>query len=249
MTTAPPPEQQPAASAAGDLTTAARTIAAAVPTWLVWKGGADLAEAGDVDSAAPRGAWPSVARAFDAWADDHGLLATVRCRHVPGQMVLVGCGGTAGGSLIQVDVVAEKIVHGRAAWTAEDLAGSTLPDPVRRTSPGAEGVARVLADRADTTGRALVSSDQVGARALALRLGVRGRLAFRDGRGNRLLLELVLAARAALGPAAVARSASTDRARRRCPVLASLSAGRRAPHDLEAWLERLAADHEVRRRA
>lgn len=230
------------------LTALAASLSDACPGFLVWKAGGDLDAEGDLDAAVPRSAWPAVGAAFDDWARRRGLAATVVCGHAQGMRILVGCGGAAGRRLLQVDLVDRKLVHGVAVWTASDLAVATeTRRGVRSLRPGAEGMARVLADRSDELGAVLVRRDPASARALGERLGVRGRLAARS-RG-RLALEAVLALPALGSPVEAMRVATADPARRRCAVLRALAAGRRAPEPLEGWLDEVAASHEVIRHA
>ena len=213
---------------------------------VVWKGGHDPDVHGDLDCAAPRTAWPPARAAVGAWAREQGLTALVACDHAIGMLVVVGCGGPAGKRLLQVDLVDEKLAHAIPVWTADDLLPSTLlVDGVRALAPGAEGLARVLADRRDEAGAALASADPDGARRLGGRLGARGALAVRPGTPARLALELVLAARAVASPRRFARAVATDSARRACPVLDALADGRALREAPEHWLTRVAAAHEV----
>ncbi len=185
---------------------------------------------------------------FDAWSNTRGLAATVRCTHAVGVTILVGCGGEAGKHLLQLDLVDRKLVHGAPVWTADVLRDvAETYNGVRCLSPGAEGVARVLATRYDREAERLVLADPVGARALGDRLGVRGALATRTDRASRLALSSALVARALASPMSVLRSMQTDAATRRCAVLGALKAGRLLPEALETWLEVVSHDHEVRR--
>ena len=228
-----------------DLLSLARALTAASEHALVWKGAGSLDSAGDLDCAVPRRAWPAVEDAFRAWVRDEGIAASVVCTHAVGVHVLVGCGGDAGSDLLQVDLVDAKLVHGVPVWTADDLHDvAVVEGGVRRLPAGAEGVARVLAHRRDV--RELLRGDTT-AGALAGALGARGRLALRRGSTSRLALELLLAGRALAAPRSLARSVATDRARRGCPVLRALGAGRRVPEPVEAWLAAAETDHEVTR--
>lgn len=228
----------------------ASTLSRAVPSFLVWKGAHSTETGGDLDGAAPASAHDAVRRAFDEWSRSKGLEATLSCAHGAGTSILVGCGGVADDRLLQLDLVHRKLVHGVPVWTAELLRELALEhDGVRHLSLGAEGLARFLADRRDDEARAMTASDPAGARALAARLGLRGLLASRTEPSWGLALRLALAARAVAAPVAVARSAATDGARRRCPVVAALGSGRRLPCALDAWLEEVSRDHRVSRLA
>lgn len=234
--------------AAFDLEELTLVLGEADPRLVVWKGGHDLGSQGDVDAAAPRSSRPALERAFEAWASRTGLAATITCEHAAGISILVGCGGSARERLLQVDVTHEKLVHGAAAWSAEALAEVAVHEGgLRRLTRGAEGVARVLASRADADAAALVRADPAGASALARRLGLRGRLALRSGPAARLALEAALTLHAVASPRSVLRSVATDRARGRCRVIAALQEGRRLRESVERWLERIEHDHEVRR--
>lgn len=229
-----------------DLHSLARALTAASEHALVWKGADTLDYAGDLDCAVPRRAWPAVEAAFRAWAADAGMAATVACTHAVGVRILVGCGG-AGSDLLQVDLVDTKLVHGVAVWTADDLHRvAVVEGGVRRLGACAEGVARVLAHRRDVHASELLHGDGT-AGALASVLGTRGRLALRGGVTARFALEVVLAVRALAAPRAFARSFATDHARRGCPVLRALGAGRTMSAPFEEWLASLETDHEVTR--
>lgn len=217
-----------------------------IEQWAAWRGVTALTEEHDLDSVAPEGVWASVIDATRVWAERWGIEAVVCCRHAPGQLILVGCGGRARETLLQVDVVAQKLVHGAPVWSAEDLLECVDATPgIRRVRPGSEGVARLLARRADGEGRRLTALDPAGATALATRLGLRARLATSTRPGATTLLECLLAVRPFRAPLVAARSFASDHRRRRCGVLAALRADRRAPRDLERWLHAVARDHEV----
>ena len=230
-----------------DLPSLARALTAADPRFVVWKGGDDLTAQGDLDGAAPRGAWAGLREAFGAWARDQGLTSAVVCTDALGMLILVGLGGEAGERLLQVDLVDDKLVHAVPVWSADDLVRcATLDDGVRRTTPGAEGLARVLAHRRDALGARLVTEDPEGARALADRLGLYGPLALHASAVRRTGLELLLAARAVAAPRRFVGALASDRARRACPVLPALASGRALPEPLDTWLSRVArANHEV----
>jgi hypothetical protein len=211
---------------------------------VVWKGGRDLDAQGDLDCGAPAQAWPAVATAFEAWCRARGLAATIACRHVIGQLVLVGCGGSAGTRLVQVDLVAELVVHGAPVWTAADAAAASVrTGGVAHTSAGAEGVLRALADRTDPLVGELVATDPSGAALVSQRLGLRGRLAV----GSRAQLEALLAVRTLLHPGSLARALRSNRARNACLVLRALHNERTLDETLEPWLEAVSKDHDVRR--
>jgi hypothetical protein len=234
-----------------DLESLARALAAADRRFVVWKGGRDLRTQGDLDCAAPRGSWEALAEAFTAWARVHGLASLIACAHARGMLVLVGCGGSAGRRLLQVDLVDAVLVHGVPAWTADDAAFATTPtDGVSHTLPGAEGVLRRLAHRSDVDAGALIAADAPGAELLARRLGLRGKLAAHAiGPGRRIVLETLLAARAFVHPLALAASLRSDPARRACPVLRALRNDRMVEGSTQDWLADAGRNHDVRRLA
>jgi hypothetical protein len=134
----------------------ARHLTEAVPEWLVWKA-ADGLGGSDLDSAAPEQVWDEVERAFAAWADREGLAAVVRCGHFPSQLILVGCGGSAGRRLLQLDVLDRRFRHGRVVWRAKELLRAAIVhDGVRRLPSGPETLTRgrliSLADALATLG-------------------------------------------------------------------------------------------------
>jgi hypothetical protein len=231
-----------------DFAPLARRLSTADPHLVVWKGGRDLATQGDLDCSAPSSAWPVLTEAFESWARSQRLAATIACEHALGRLVLVGCGGTAGDRLAQVDLVDELIVHGAPAWKAADAAAASVRAAgITHTLPGAEGILRTLADRADRRSAALVASDPAGAALVAKRLGVRGRLAADSALWSRMALEAVLAARPLLYLASLARALRSDRARNACPVLRALRNERTLAEPFEPWLTAISRTHRVRR--
>lgn len=244
------PQMSPAGPAPFRLVELARTLSRAVPSFLVWKGAHSTEIGGDLDGAAPAPAHDGVRRAFDEWTRGERLAATLFCTHAAGTSILVGCGGAAGERLLQLDLVHRKLLHGVPVWTAEVIHELAVEHAgVRHLPLGAEGVARLLVDSRDDEARAMTASDPAGARALAGRLGLRGHLASRTELPSRLALRLVLTARALAAPVAVVRSAATDGARRRCPVVKALESGRHLPCALDAWLGKVSRDHRVNRHA
>jgi hypothetical protein len=234
--------------APADFASLARSLSAADPRVVVWKGGHDLAVQGDLDCSAPRAAWPLLERAFESWARGHELEATIACHHVIGQLILVGCGGAAGARLVQVDLVDALVVHGAPVWTAEDaLAASASTDGILRTLPGAEGVLRKLADRSDPQATGLVASDPAGAALVSQRLGLLGRCAVDGGAWSRVALEVTLAARPLLHLASLARALRSNGARNACPVLRALRNQRTLDRAIEGWLTEASRTHDVQR--
>lgn len=265
MTTAPRREAEVASSAESWLPLL-RSLTARETSWSLWKN-ADNAVAGigDVDSAAPRAAWPGIEVEFGNWAAGVGAAPVIICRHLPESLVAVACAGPDRRRLLQLDVY-ERLGRIVAAAALADVA-EIDERGFRRLRPGAEGMFLVLtlARRAgrrprdsSTVARAgeLVSADPLGMRAAAGLLGAGRRPALAaansvaEGGWNHpamAALELVYAQRALSDPA---RRLAWLRFRlgsaSRCPVLAALAAGRRIPGDVDAWLSFVAATHLVR---
>ena len=121
-----------------------------------------------------------------------------------------------------------------------------MANGVRSATPGAEGLARVLAHRRDSLGAQLATADPDGACALAVRLGLHGSLALRASTAGRAVLEILLAVRALAAPRRFLRAVRADSARRTCPVLPALAAGRALSEPVDSWLARVAGTgHEV----
>jgi hypothetical protein len=224
----------------------AALLSRATESIVVWKAAQGIDNGGDLDVAASEAAWPAAQRVFNAWAVERRLAATIVCDHAVGVRILVGCGGSAGARLLQLDLVDKQVVHGVPVWTASQLLTcATLVADIRRLRPGAEGVARVLADPQDETGPELVRADPAGAESLARVLGLRGSLATRHGALARSTLALMLVTRAFGSPRLVSGARATNAARRACPVIRALRAGRALPEPLPRWLSTTSRDHEV----
>lgn len=243
------PASSDARSAPFDLESLALALASADSRLVVWKGGGDLASQGDLDCSAPRDSWPAVARAFETWSRSQGFAVAVTCEHALGRLILVGCGGSARDRLLQVDLVDTLIVHGAPVWTAHDASTATASTRgVPHTQPGAEGLLRRLADRADGRSAALIAADPAVAGDIAHRLGLRGRLALRSrARWTGAALEAILLVRPFLHPVSLVRARRSAPAIRTCPVLRALRNDRTLDRPLEAWLGEVAARHPVRR--
>lgn len=232
-----------------DLESAALALAAADETFVIWKGGRELTSQGDLDCAASRSSWSALTNAFRAWAASHGFAAVIECEHALGRLILVGSRGDADRRLLQVDLVDELVVHGAPVWTARDAAASTVADGnVPHTTPGAEGLLRLLADPADRQAPGLVAADRRGAGVVASRLGARGRLAARGAAGwPRRALAAVLAVRPVAHPRAFVRAVRSNRARNACPVLAALRDDRTVQEPVDVWLAAVATGHRIHR--
>jgi len=236
-----------------------RRLTAVVPDWYVWKNAdSALAGQGDVDSLAPRAAWPLIVAEFRAWARASELGPVVVCRHTPGALIVVGSLPSTPTRLLQLDV------YDRAARVvpAERLVGASELDTrgFRRLRPGAEGLLLLLvhARRAGRpprrledlwTVRRLLSDDPGGAELASEMLGPVGAPAVA---GAKAVLADSWSRRAMLGLEPVyAVGAVRDLRRRatwlrfkltrghRCPVLTALASGRVVSEDLGAWLDRV----------
>ncbi len=225
----------------------AAAASAAAPQFTVWKHGELLARpGGDLDATAPREAWPALVPAIRDWAAAEGCTHLVRCRHVPGTLISVACGGAIGEALLQVDLVARKPLAAGAWFDAEAVAAAAATDArgVRRLPAGAEGLLRLLDDPEDTEATSLLRSDPAGGEAMARSLALPHRLLLAAAGGSAALR----AAAAVLASAQAVLSRRLDRpfARwRPCTVTAALAQGRRASPSVHVWLDAARRDHEV----
>jgi hypothetical protein len=239
-----------------------RRLSAVDPGWCVWKN-ADQAVAGigDVDSAAPRSAWPALRDDFRAWAVAARATPAIVCTHAPGLLVLVARTPDDAHRLLQVDVYA------RVARTvdAAELAPVIELDArgFRRLRRGAEDLFALLAETrrpARPPGeleqiRSLLASDPRGVEDAAALLGaarkpaLAGARAVVNGGWN-------YAAMAALEPVYLAGAVRRPqerlrwlrfrlRDRKRCAVLAALDNDRSIPDQADSWLAAVASNHAV----
>ena len=239
-----------------------RRLSGVDPGWCVWKN-ADQAVAGigDVDSAAPRSAWPALSDDFRAWAVAAAAAPAIVCTHAPGMLVLVARMPDDARRLLQVDV------YGRVARAvdAAELAPVTELDPrgFRRLRRGAEGLLALLAQTRRPARppaeleqiRSLLASDPQGMEDAAALLGaartpaLAGARAVVSGRWS-------YAAMAALEPMHLAGAVRRPRERlrwlrfrlrdqKRCAVLAALENDRSIPADADSWLAAVASNHAV----
>jgi hypothetical protein len=112
------------------------------PGWVVWKNAdAALAGHGDVDAAAPAADWEPIARAFRAWATEHGLGPVIECRHPPRTLFLLAVDRDRR-ELVELDVLGRKYFRGWTLFRAEDLPPLAVEDPrgFRVLRPGAQAV-------------------------------------------------------------------------------------------------------------
>lgn len=237
------------------------------PLWGVWKNADDaLLGQGDVDSVAPRNAWPRIIDEYRRWAADFGVGPVVVCPHVPGSLLLVAC-QPGSPSLFELHVLARSSLRGAPLFSAEDLKPLMCLDPrgFRRLRPGAEGLLLLFYNGTRSGGRAapevlrarridtLLRRDPEGTVLASTLFGTADRHAIKaaqaaeDQDWNRwsvLLVETLITARVLRHPLAVLRAQLRAR-RGLCPVIQALKSGRRAPTDQQAWLQRVAKTHEV----
>jgi hypothetical protein len=247
-----------------------RALTGAAPEWTIWKNvESALKGTGDVDSAAPRRAWPSIERTFIAWAAELDLGPVFSCLHIPRTAnhfaVLPGTS-----ELLQLEVKSGATYRGSVAFYAEDLLPYSVHDPrgFRKLRPGAEGVLKLLNNGIRRGGlpdwrslreKAVVDlllSDPEGVAGMARHFGwardaVHAAVAaVCDGRWDRraaLTIEVRALAQAVAQPHVVAERLWFRAYRKRtCPVLDVVyRRDRTAPTDIDGWLSEIASDHTV----
>ena len=246
-----------------------RELTLTVPRWAATKNtDSAIAGNGDIDSAAPRADWPDVQLLFAAWAADAGAAPVIACRHVPRTLLLLALDREQGRAL-ELDVTELQPLRGSTLFTPERLAPLLVVDErgFRRLRPGAEGLVLLLLNGLRAGGRAneralvardvagLLRNDPEGVRAAAGALGTaRGpslALAAAVERGGwdrraALAIDLHAAVRSLASPRRLAERTRFRRELRRCPVLELVFRHRRElPADVDAWLARASAGHEV----
>ncbi len=240
------------------------------PRWAVWKN-ADFALAGegDIDSVAPQGDWPLMAREFRSWVTEHHLGPAFACRHIPIGVEFIAVPARAE-MFVEIGAKARRIFRGSTMYTAEDFVPLMRMDArgFRVLRPGAEGLFKLLLGGFGWDGHPhweqlvaknvpdLLRDDPVGVREAAKLLGVARAPAIAAaeaaarGEWDRravLFVEARSLARGALEPEVVARKLHYQMGvKSRCPVLRVLFKDRRRiPADRERWLQEVAAGHEV----
>jgi hypothetical protein len=246
-----------------------RELTLATPDWFTMKGiESALTGSGDVDSIAPRSAWPIVKETFYQWAKAHSLGPVVYCPHAPHLMHMVALSPFRS-VVYEVDVNARKIYWGSTLFRPEDVAPLAMMDErgFRRLRPGAEGVLKLLQNGSTRSGRCcpdmlmaksvpeLLRSDPEGVRMFAKRFGrgadqvVAAADAVTSGSWDRaavLRAKLACAARAPREPDAIAARLRFRWQRKHCPLLVTLLSGGRRVEDQSAWLAEVERFHEVR---
>lgn len=239
------------------------------PEWFTMKGvESALTGSGDVDSIAPKAAWPAVMETFYEWSRSRELGPVVYCPHAPHLIHMVALDPTSP-LVYEVDVNARKIYWGSTLFRPRDVSGMAVMDPrgFRRLRPGAEGVLKLLQNASTRSGRCrpeameakgvvdLLRADPEGVRMFAGLFGpaagdvVRASTAVTAGGWDRSALlrsKLACLARSPREPDAIAARLRFRWQRNHCPVLLTLlSAGRRVENP-ETWLVEVGRDHEVR---
>ena len=232
----------------------------------------DLAEGfsaeGDVDLLVARGEWPCLEEVFAQWAERHGLMPALSCRHRAGVLVLVAVGPHD--VFYEVEARAERFFRGARLFSAEDFGALAIDDPAgfRRLRPGAAGIVKLFPSGLGRLGRPawrgakldrvrrLLAEDRDGAERAAGLLGLAARparsgaAAVAAGGWNRramLAVEAMCAASALLRlPTLVARARFRFGAERDCVILRAVREhGRRIPGDRAGWLAEAAATHPI----
>ena len=121
-------------------------LTAARPDWLAWKGvGSALTGDGDIDSAAPAEAWPTIVDTFVDWAAGEGFAPVIVCPHAPGLLHIVTL-APGDEVLYELDVNRRKVFLGATLFRPADLLPLALMDAggYRRLRPGAEGLLKLV---------------------------------------------------------------------------------------------------------
>jgi hypothetical protein len=245
-----------------------------VPRWLVWKNAESaFTGTGDIDAAAPPEDWPRIIEAFRAWALERDLGPVIVCRHIPGGLNLIAV-PSGWPTFLEMGTKARRIWRGATLFVLEDIEPLAVLDErgFRRLRPGAEGLFKLLLNGTRRNGlpdeaalaakqvRELLRADPAGAAAAAglygvaagpLRRAARAAAAGGWDRPALLAFQGSMLVRAALHPGVLwARLRFRLRGRRACPIAAAILDGdRRIPEPRDAWLARVAVDHEIHRAA
>jgi hypothetical protein len=244
-----------------------RQLTQVSPTWVAWKGvDRAIAGYGDIDSTAAGGEREAIAATFVGWAKDHQLGPVIICRHAPNLDVMVALCGEE--PFLELDVLPRKVFLGSTMFRYEDLVALASVDDrgLRCVRPGTEGLTKLLLNGTRRNGlpnhdalRAhgiveLLVQDTEGVRLTARLFGPGEHAALQLAsavgaggwdRGAVLRLQAWFLARALLEPRSVVNKIRFRVAKRRCPVLRAMLAGRSVPAPRDAWLQRIRAGHRV----
>jgi hypothetical protein len=217
-----------------------RRLTAASQHWALFKSG------GDIDSFAPRSDWPALTEAVSEWARATGRGPVLTCGHIEGTLVVVAVEPGAPVLLEQVDLIDHRLLHGTALIRAAELTAdaTVVAEGYRRVAPWAEGVARLLLDdwsirRPPDESITALLHDAPATLDPRLRAIARGS----SPRRQVAWLELRTFAAALARPVAAVRRGVAAPARRHCPILRALRAGRRVGGDLDTWLAEVERAH------
>jgi hypothetical protein len=240
-----------------------RRLTAEVPSWAVWKGAPELhSGTGDVDSVCAAEELPLAIAAFRRWADAEGHGPVILCGHFPGLKIAVACAGERPMYLRQLDLYERHVFRGATLVEAAQLRPLLVENRnYRRLRGGAEGLLRLVlgarrgggapSAQAREEAVALIRSDREGAASLAGLLGLAvGAVdaAARGGWDQRALLALERRSirRLLTDPRELSAAVARDYRRvRGCLLVKSLEQGRIVLGDPRAWLEEMAATHEL----
>lgn len=237
------------------------------PTWVSWKSvESALGGYGDIDSTADPHERAAILATFKEWATAQQLGPVIVCRHGPNLDVLVALCGTE--PFFEVDVMPRKVFLGSTMFRYDDLLPLAQTDQrgLRLLRPGAEGLIKLLLNGTRRDGHPnqqglrhhgivdKLTQDMEGAHLLTRLFGPGQRAALQlasavvAGEWNRraaLQLEGWFLARAVLEPRSVANKIRFRIAKRTCPVLRAMLAGRRVPEPRDEWLLDVRRDHRV----
>jgi hypothetical protein len=233
-----------------------RRLTEATPSWTLVKGASSALDGrGDIDCAVPAADRPLIHEAVAAWAAATGRGPVLGCDHLPGSLVLAVVEPGAPATLVQIDLLDHRLLHGSSILRAADLlaAAAVEADGYRRLTPGAEAVARLLlvewragAPRPAAASLAelqsLLAEDPAGASAVASRLDRRLRSAVeavaagRWPRSTLVAAELASMARGIRRPGQLVNRLAAAPARRSCPLLKALANERTVEGDPDEWI-------------
>lgn len=247
-----------------------RRLTETYPRWSIWKNvESAFAGTGDIDSFAPPGDWPSIQETFRAWVTENELGPMIVCRHVPQGPHFVALQESSP-YIVQLDVKDRGTFRGSTFIDVASLLPRSEIDErgFRRVRPGVEGVIKLCMNGVRKGGRPnieglrskkvaeLLAADPEGVESGALLLGPAAG-ALRDAaaavvaggwdRPAMLKVEAWSLLRAAAEPVtAASRFWFLHVEAKRCPVVRLIrKSERRVPEDRGAWLELVAADHEI----